>query len=207
MTQPIDTGTDELLCELDGAVATVTLNRPEKRNALSNNLTPALRASLLEAEEYVRDVGARAPHINVSLLRLQQLVGEGIRGPLSSVLTQPVLPAVIGYDASVQLLAVEDAVAGLTFAAEFELAGVYNVASAGTVLFSEAIRALGRRAMPTLPVETGPFGSIARRIGLPHVPDGMLGVLRFGHAVDTSKIASAGFRPEYDQAACLATLG
>ena len=58
MTQPIDTGTDELLCELDGAVATVTLNRPEKRNALSNNLTPALRASLLtlEADTRVRCV-------------------------------------------------------------------------------------------------------------------------------------------------------
>ncbi|MCZ6870822.1 MAG: enoyl-CoA hydratase [Gammaproteobacteria bacterium] len=58
MTESIDTGTDELLCELDGAVATVTLNRPEKRNALSNNLTPALRAILLtlEADTRVRCV-------------------------------------------------------------------------------------------------------------------------------------------------------
>src|SRR3984885_16124584 len=41
--QSIDTGTDELLCEIDGRVATITLNRPEARNALSDHLTPALR--------------------------------------------------------------------------------------------------------------------------------------------------------------------
>src|SRR5260370_27815965 len=39
----IETGTDELLCEIDGRVATITLNRPEARNALSDHLTPALR--------------------------------------------------------------------------------------------------------------------------------------------------------------------
>ncbi|MEM7466185.1 MAG: enoyl-CoA hydratase-related protein [Pseudomonadota bacterium] len=42
--QPVDTGTDELLCEISERVATITFNRPEKRNALSENLSPALRA-------------------------------------------------------------------------------------------------------------------------------------------------------------------
>ena len=46
----IETGTDELLCELEDRVATITLNRPEKRNALSDRLTPALRAILLTLE-------------------------------------------------------------------------------------------------------------------------------------------------------------
>ena len=50
MTTQVDTGTDELLCALDGGVATITLNRPEKRNALSDNLTPALRQTLLELD-------------------------------------------------------------------------------------------------------------------------------------------------------------
>jgi enoyl-CoA hydratase/carnithine racemase len=39
----IDTGTDELLCVIRDRVATITLNRPEARNAMSDNLTPALR--------------------------------------------------------------------------------------------------------------------------------------------------------------------
>lgn len=42
----IDTGTDELLCVVCDRVAIITLNRPEARNALSDNLTPALRAQI-----------------------------------------------------------------------------------------------------------------------------------------------------------------
>jgi enoyl-CoA hydratase/carnithine racemase len=39
----IDTGTDELLCVIRDRVAIITLNRPEAKNAMSDNLTPALR--------------------------------------------------------------------------------------------------------------------------------------------------------------------
>ena len=46
----IDTGTNELLCDLEDGVATVTLNKPEKRNALGDILTPALRSILLTLE-------------------------------------------------------------------------------------------------------------------------------------------------------------
>jgi enoyl-CoA hydratase/carnithine racemase len=42
-THPIDTGTDELLCELRERVAVITLNRPQARNSLSDQLSPALR--------------------------------------------------------------------------------------------------------------------------------------------------------------------
>ena len=43
----IDTGTDHLLAEVDGAVGVVTLNRPERRNALSDEMLHAL-AEVLE---------------------------------------------------------------------------------------------------------------------------------------------------------------
>ena len=46
----IETGTNELLCELNQGVATITLNRPDQRNALSDTLTPALRQALLELD-------------------------------------------------------------------------------------------------------------------------------------------------------------
>ena len=39
----IDTGTDELLCVIRDRVAIIMLNRPEARNALSDDLSPALR--------------------------------------------------------------------------------------------------------------------------------------------------------------------
>ncbi len=53
MSEPvaIDTGTEQLLCALQDGVATITLNRPEARNALSNELTPALRRMIRRCAE------------------------------------------------------------------------------------------------------------------------------------------------------------
>jgi enoyl-CoA hydratase/carnithine racemase len=53
----IDTGTNELLCAIRDRVAVITLNRPEVRNALSDNLTPALRSMVKTCGEN-SDVGA-----------------------------------------------------------------------------------------------------------------------------------------------------
>ena len=44
----IDTGTEQLLCSVQDGVAVITLNRPEARNALSDELTPALRRMIKE---------------------------------------------------------------------------------------------------------------------------------------------------------------
>ncbi|MFT4720047.1 MAG: enoyl-CoA hydratase/carnithine racemase [Candidatus Azotimanducaceae bacterium] len=52
----IDTGTHELLCEIHDRVALVTLNKPDKKNALGDTLSPALRQLLLTLEDRA-DVG------------------------------------------------------------------------------------------------------------------------------------------------------
>src|SRR4026209_1108706 len=52
----IDTGTDELLCVIRDRVAIITLNRPDARTAMSDNLTPALR-NMIKACGENRDVG------------------------------------------------------------------------------------------------------------------------------------------------------
>lgn len=49
-TRDVETGTEELLCSVTDHVATITLNRPEKRNALGDKFTPALRNALLRTE-------------------------------------------------------------------------------------------------------------------------------------------------------------
>src|ERR1700759_1027941 len=53
----IDTGTNELLCVIRDRVAIITLDRPEAKNAMSDNLTPALRTMIRTCGEN-RDVGA-----------------------------------------------------------------------------------------------------------------------------------------------------
>jgi 2-(1,2-epoxy-1,2-dihydrophenyl)acetyl-CoA isomerase len=50
MQQKIDTGTEDLLASLDEGVLTLTLNRPEARNAMSGEMTAALAAQLADAE-------------------------------------------------------------------------------------------------------------------------------------------------------------
>ena len=90
----LDTGTQQLKCWVKEGVATVTLHNPNKRNALSDELTPALRETLaqLEHEDKVRcliitgsgesfcsggDVSSMegmggAPHEKVEVLRMRQ---------------------------------------------------------------------------------------------------------------------------------------
>ena len=53
----VDTGTSELLCEIRDRVALITLNRPETRNALSDQLTPALRRMIKQCGDDAK-VGA-----------------------------------------------------------------------------------------------------------------------------------------------------
>ena len=53
----IDTGTEELLCTIEDRVASITLNKPHKKNALGDILTPALRQTLAQLENDER-VGA-----------------------------------------------------------------------------------------------------------------------------------------------------
>jgi enoyl-CoA hydratase/carnithine racemase len=60
MTNPerkVETGTDELLCTVSERVATITLNRPQARNSLSDNLTPALRTMIRQCGDDI-EVGA-----------------------------------------------------------------------------------------------------------------------------------------------------
>ena len=46
----LETGTNDLLASLDGGVLTLTMNRPEARNAMSNAMTGALADQLASAE-------------------------------------------------------------------------------------------------------------------------------------------------------------
>lgn len=161
-----------------------------------------LNSTLAEAEEYAVDVACQSPHLNVSILRLQEIVGSEMRGPLSSHFDQAIVPYVLGHDPVLQFLHVEDAIDAVTFAADLELAGIYNVASRGVIRLEEFLRFLEKRTIPVLPLESGLLGSLAGSIGLPYLPDHLLPHMRFGHAIDTGKIEAAGYKPRADQLDC-----
>jgi 2-(1,2-epoxy-1,2-dihydrophenyl)acetyl-CoA isomerase len=55
-TRTIDTGTDDLLADVADKVAVITLNRPERRNAMSTDMNDAL-GRVLEEVQVADDVG------------------------------------------------------------------------------------------------------------------------------------------------------
>jgi enoyl-CoA hydratase len=83
----------DVLCEIRGQVAVVTLNRPARRNALSAALLASLRASLAElcADAAIRAIVLTgADPAFCAGLDLTELGQPG--GPLSSAASGPVLP-------------------------------------------------------------------------------------------------------------------
>jgi len=56
MGRTIDTGTDHLLARVEDRIAIVTMNRPERRNAFSNEMLAGMEVALDEAER-ASDVG------------------------------------------------------------------------------------------------------------------------------------------------------
>ena len=166
--------------------------------------TPA--ATIEEAEDYARDVAIRHPHTSVAILRLQHLIGPGVRSALARLLAQSPVPTPIGFDPTIQLLHIEDAAAALAFAARNALAGVYNVASSGLIHWRDAVRTAGRQPLPMLPVALAPLERLATAFGVPHLPAGLMDLLRHGHAVDTSKVERAGWRARWNQRSILAAL-
>ena len=50
MRDVVETGTEDLLAQLEGGVLTITLNRPDARNAMSGAMTAALATQLADAE-------------------------------------------------------------------------------------------------------------------------------------------------------------
>lgn len=166
----------------------------------------SLAASILEAEDYARDVAERLPHVNVAILRLQHLAGPGSRDSLYDLLGRRVLPAPAGFDPLIQLLHVDDAVSGLAFAAREELAGVYNLASAGVIHWQDALRALDRPVRTAAPFSLGPLSSLVDRLGGASIPSDLVDLMWFGHAVDTHKLERAGWKASHDQRSILSEL-
>ncbi|HWN29703.1 MAG TPA: NAD-dependent epimerase/dehydratase family protein [Actinomycetospora sp.] len=152
----------------------------------------------VEIEGYVRSFSRRRPDIPVTTLRFVNLIGPRIDTSFVRYFSLPVVPVVLGYDARVQLLHEEDAVAVLERAAANVLPGVYNVGGAGVLMLSQAIRRAGRIPLP-IPQPAVPLvGRFTRRARLVDFSPEQMRLLNFGRVVDTTKLRGEfGFTPRW----------
>src|SRR3954452_14282385 len=159
----------------------------------------------LDIESYVRAYARRRPDVGVAVLRFTNMIGPRIDSLLSGYLRMPVVPTALGYDARVQLLHEDDAVAVLRLAATGDFAGTVNVGASGTVLLSQAIRRLGRVALPVPEAAMGSIGRVTRRSGLVDWSPEQMRFLNFGRVVDTRVLREEfGYTPRYSTPEALA---
>jgi len=138
---------------------------------------------VLELESYTHQFADKRRDVDVSLLRLSDVAGPGLRGSLGRVLRRSIAPMVAGFDPRIQLLHVDDAVAAVAAVLTAGVTGTLNVAPDDVLLWSHLVRLAGRWPVP-LPAVL--------------VPEQLRSLLRFGNAVDNDKLRrSTGWAPKY----------
>ena len=152
----------------------------------------------VEVEGYVRGFSRRRPDIAVSTLRLANVVGPGIRTPLTEYFTLPVLPGVFGFDPRLQLLHEDDALEALRLATLGSGVGVVNVAADGVILLSQAAALAGRPLVQVPSRLTGLLGQLLRRSGVSDFSPDQVRYFSFGRVVDTTRMRQVlGLQPKF----------
>ena len=156
--------------------------------------------SLLEVEAFLRDFADDNPHVNVTLLRFANVLGNSIETPFVHALKRRVAPEIFGFDPRVQFVHEDDVVGALMYATNNDVPGVYNVAGDGNLPWSEVCAIVGHRRLALPPVFSAWAVEPARFLGLWDLPPEALMLLRYGRTVDNERYKRAGFRYEYTSA-------
>lgn len=153
---------------------------------------------VLEIEGYVRGFSRRRPEVSVTVLRNAPLLSADVPSLLGDYFALNPIPKVLGFDARVQVLHHDDLVAALHHATLAGVPGTFNVASAGVLPMSQAVRRLGRLAVPVPGFALGTVGTAVRRarLGLGSFSSEQLGYLTYGRGIDTARMLNVlGFEP------------
>ena len=113
--------------------------------------TTNVERSLLEVEAFLRDFADDSPHVNVTLLRFTNVLGDDLDTPFALALRRPVVPEILGFDPRVQFVHEDDVVGALMYATTNDVPGVYNVAGDGNMPWSEVCALVGKPRVPLSP--------------------------------------------------------
>ncbi|MEW1954591.1 NAD-dependent epimerase/dehydratase family protein [Terrabacter sp. NPDC080008] len=152
----------------------------------------------VEVEGYVRGFSRRRPDVEITMLRLANVVGPEVRTALTDYFALPVVPVPLGYDARFQLVHEDDATAAMIRATTGPAAGIVNVAGDGFVTVTQCT-AIARRPVVPVPLPAaGVLGTVVRRSGLADFSSDQLTFLAFGRGLDTGRMRTVlGFEPRF----------
>jgi UDP-glucose 4-epimerase len=160
-----------------------------------------LSKDAVEVEGYVRGFGRRRPDVCVTMLRMANWIGPKTNSPLVRYFSLPVVPMVLGYDARLQFLHESDGVAAIRHATVDDVPGTFNVAGDGVLSLSQAIRRLGRPALPLPSFTASTTAMLVRRLRLADFSPDQIVYLTYGRGMDTTRMRTElGFEPAYTTA-------
>ncbi|RNL81203.1 NAD-dependent epimerase/dehydratase family protein [Nocardioides marmorisolisilvae] len=149
-----------------------------------------------EVESYVRGFARRRPDVRTTTLRTANALGPGLNTPTAAYFKLPVIPTVLGFDPRMQFLNDTDLIDVLEHATLTDIGGTFNVAGDGVMMLSQAIRRLGRPALPLPGFAVGPLGSAMRQARVADFSREQVAFLAYGRGVDTTRMREVlGFKP------------
>jgi UDP-glucose 4-epimerase len=152
----------------------------------------------VEIEGYIRGFARRREDVDVTVLRFANIIGPRIDTALTRYFALPVVPTVLGFDARMQLLHEEDALAVLERATRKQLPGVFNVGGDRVLLLSQAIRRAGRIPAPLPEPAVAIVGRLLRNAQLIDYSPEQTRFLNFGRVLDTARLRTEfGFTPRW----------
>jgi UDP-glucose 4-epimerase len=152
----------------------------------------------VEIERYARAFARRRPDVALTTLRFANFMGPEIDTPFTRYFSFPIVPTAWGYDPRLQFVHEDDAAEVLYRSVREDHPGVFNVAGEGVVLLSQALRLVGKIAVPVVLPFVGPIASALRRVGVVDFATDQLRFLLFGRVADTTRLHHVfGYKPEY----------
>lgn len=149
-----------------------------------------------EVEGYVRGFARRRPDVRVTTLRTANALGPGLNTPTAAYFRLPVIPTVLGFDPRMQFINDNDLLDAIQHATLGNVPGTFNIAGAGVLMLSQAIRRLGRPALPMPGFAIATFASAMRSARVADFSREQIAFLAYGRGVDTTRMREVlGFQP------------
>lgn len=163
---------------------------------------------VVEVEGYVRGFARRRPDVIVTMLRAANTLGPTVSSPMAQYFRLPVIPTVLGFDARMQFLHETDLLEALRHATTAGIHGTFNLAGDGVLMLSQAVRRLGRPALPMPAFAASGVGSLIRQARVADFSSEQMAFLTYGRGVDTTRMREVlGFEPDYTTAAAFEDFG